>query len=205
MQVDQIKEANNESSPDSPNAWDEPCGHGNNITFSSSDSQEVTAGTLNKLVEKLTSGESAGESTQYLDFMKTFLLTYQSFCTSQMFLQKLVERYHVPRQRDKISTFDDFDKLRLKVQLRVINVLQQWTKKHAFDFVDSNSFENAGLNEKDVEKRIEQANAKHELLNQLMHFAETVLIEDHPALGRQIRKNILRLVSSFLKCIGSYC
>jgi hypothetical protein len=71
--------------------------------------------------------------------VKTFLLTYQSFTTPSVLLRKLIERYHVPRQpyNSRRLPFDEFDKLRIRIQLRVCNVIQQWTKKYGSDFVDS--------------------------------------------------------------------
>lgn len=50
--------------------------------------EQVKAGTLNKLVERLTSAKSH----DYM-YVKTFLLTYQSFSTPSRFFQKLEERY----------------------------------------------------------------------------------------------------------------
>jgi hypothetical protein len=66
-------------------------------------------------------------------------------------------------------------------------VLQQWTKKYYFDFVDSAGVLN------NSEKKTNQALAKHALLIQVLDFAESVLVHDHPALAKQIRKNVLRL------------
>lgn len=69
-----------------------PLTHPSVITASAegSDSavEQVKAGTLNKLVERLTSAK--GHDYMYV---KTFLLTYQSFTTPTMFFQKLEERY----------------------------------------------------------------------------------------------------------------
>lgn len=86
-------------------------------------SGDVAAATLNKLVEKLTAGGSNISSSQYLDFMKIFLSTYHSFTTPIVLLQKLMQRYHVPRISSHLIPFDEYEKLRFTVQLRACNVL----------------------------------------------------------------------------------
>jgi len=89
------------------NIWDEP-----DEKTQLLEGSEMKAGTLNKLVTKLTSEKEPG--IDYLDFtfsfhdshsttlsslrvdipfMKTFLMTYQSFATPQKLLSKLIERY----------------------------------------------------------------------------------------------------------------
>ena len=192
------------------NIWEEPADSPANITFASEGEGVVAAASLNKLIERLTTAEDASESTNYLDFMKTFILTYQSFTTPTDLLKKLIERYHVPRQKDKGIPFLDFDKFRLKVQFRVCNVIQQWIKKYQYDFVDTSlthqSSSAAGsaavpshllLSQKEQEKKQSALLAKHVLLMQVLEFAEGVLVDDHPALSRQIRKAALRLVRLF--------
>jgi hypothetical protein len=120
-----------------------------------------------------------------MDFLKTFLLTYQSFTTPTILFEKLHQRYHVPRRRiGQDLVFQEFEKLRLKIQLRVCNVLQQWTKKYVSDFVGSSQ---AGISK-----------SKRALLTRLLHFAESTIVVDHPTLGRQIRRNVLKLVHFLL-------
>jgi len=110
-----------------------------------------------------------------LDFVKTFLLTYQSFTTGTALLKKLIERYYVPRGNE--TTFSEWDKLRQTIQLRVCNVLVQWTKKYTADFVSPKS---SDIN----------------LVGDLMKFAEEVLAEDNPLLAKQVRRNLLKLIES---------
>lgn len=121
--------------------------------------------------------------------MKTFLLTYQSFTTPGILFEKLLERYYVPWMRYQGVPFDVFDKTRLKVQLRVCNVMQQWLKKYPADFISHEPFT---LDER--KKSLITAN-KLVLRAHFLHFVESVLSSDHPNLARQIRKNVLRLVS----------
>jgi hypothetical protein len=72
--------------------WDEEPESDQNISYASEELAKgqklVTAGTLNKLVEKM----AAEDGEHDWDFVKTFLLTYQSFTTPQVLLKKLIER-----------------------------------------------------------------------------------------------------------------
>jgi hypothetical protein len=49
---------------------------------------EVKSGTLDALIERLTSHDELDQT-----FFRTFLLTFKSFTTSEIFLEKLIERY----------------------------------------------------------------------------------------------------------------
>ncbi|EGG18415.1 Ras guanine nucleotide exchange factor [Cavenderia fasciculata] len=87
-----------EDEGDGVNIWEEPV---ENIIIDSvrnteddQDEEVVKSGSLNKLVERLTH-----ESKVDLQFLKTFLMTYQSFCTPEKLLNKLVQRYNVPKHR----------------------------------------------------------------------------------------------------------
>lgn len=104
------------------------------------------------------------------DFVRVFLLTYESFTTPAAFLKKLIERYHVPRLQPVSS--EQHEKSRATIQLRVCNVLLQWLKKHGNDFAL-----NDGLEE------------------ELKGFLENVLAEDNPSMARQIAKIMSKMVS----------
>ncbi|KNC98322.1 uncharacterized protein SPPG_06715 [Spizellomyces punctatus DAOM BR117] len=152
----------------SPSMWDEPDTDENiQMMKDPSGVMMVGSGTLNKLVERLTDERGEGTS-QYLDYVKTFLLTYQSFTTGAILLRKLIERYHAPRSRK--ATFASYDHFRLTIQLRVCNVILQWVKRHPADFVVGKDF---------------WADA--------MRFVEDVLAYDHPSMGRQIRRNLVKI------------
>jgi hypothetical protein len=58
-------------------------------------------------------------------FMKTFMLTYQSFATPTMFLEKLLQRYNAPPSCPE-------DK-RIPVQLRVAAVIKTWMERNFVD------------------------------------------------------------------------
>ncbi|KAJ6225986.1 ras guanine nucleotide exchange factor i-related [Anaeramoeba flamelloides] len=104
------------------NIWEEPNGK-DYIKYSEKDGKTIKAATLNKLVESLTN-ESGVDSK----FLHTFLLTYLSFTTSEMFLTKLIQRFHVPRSKDK--TIDQYKIQKRKVIIRVINVIKIWIDKY---------------------------------------------------------------------------
>ena len=59
-----------------------------------------------------------------LEFVKTFLYTYQSFATPEKLLKKLIERYNVVRPGG--MPFQEFTMLRQTIQARVINALRLW-------------------------------------------------------------------------------
>ena len=58
-------------------------------------------------------------------FMKAFMITYQSFATPWRLLEKLMQRYDAP-------TFIAEDK-RVLAQLRVVAVLKHWIQHHFVD------------------------------------------------------------------------
>jgi hypothetical protein len=68
-----------------------------------------------------------------------------------------------------------FEKLRERVQLRVCNVLQQWSKHYASDF--------------------EHPEYGRQLIEEMLKFAEEVTADDGlHATTKNIRKNLLKLV-----------
>jgi len=59
--------------------------------------------------------------------MKTFVITYLSFTTPEIFLSKLEERYNIPMNLQ----LDDTSKYNIKV--RVINALKHWLQTRIDD------------------------------------------------------------------------
>ncbi|KAH6563341.1 hypothetical protein BASA60_010721 [Batrachochytrium salamandrivorans] len=149
--------------------WDEVLSP-DTIHMDSAEPTKIISATLNKLVEKLTEEKGQG-TTAYLDFVKTFLLTYQSFTTADVLLQKLSDRYAVPNLKG--LSWPEFDKFRTTVQLRVCNVLLQWSKKYTWDFVHPQN--------------------GHKICKDFLHFIDTVLAFEHASMAKQIRKNIFKL------------
>ena len=59
-----------------------------------------------------------------LEFVKTFLFTYQAFTTPEKLLRKLIERYNVVCPEG--MPLKEFDVMRQTIQARVINALRLW-------------------------------------------------------------------------------
>ena len=59
-----------------------------------------------------------------LEFVKTFLFTYQAFATPDKLLKKLIERYNVVRPEG--MPLKEFAIMRQTIQARVINALRLW-------------------------------------------------------------------------------
>ncbi|GAM23088.1 hypothetical protein SAMD00019534_062630 [Acytostelium subglobosum LB1] len=76
----------------------------------------IRAATLNKLVEMSTTNIDNDRDT-----MNILLMTYMSFTTSDMLLEKLIERYNVPGRID--------DKTKNVIQLHVIVFIKNWLEQ----------------------------------------------------------------------------
>ena len=59
-----------------------------------------------------------------LEFVKTFLFTYQAFTTPEKLLRKLIERYNVVCPEG--MPLKEFGIMRQTIQARVINALRLW-------------------------------------------------------------------------------
>lgn len=102
----------------------------------------IKAGTINKLVERLTFHEYADPS-----FVRTFLMTYRSFSEPHELLDLLVARFQIPMPIDMDNVDVRRDPNIIKaikrykatyvspIQLRVLNVLRHWVEYHYYDFV----------------------------------------------------------------------
>lgn len=66
-----------------------------------------------------------------IEFVKTFLLTYQSYATPDKLLRKLIERYNVVRPSG--MSLGEFSQMRQTIQARVINALRLWVE-YGVDF-----------------------------------------------------------------------
>jgi hypothetical protein len=95
-----------------------------NLEFAE-DGKTIRAGTLNKLVEKLT------DVTNDAKFFKTFLCTYRSFTVPEMLLAKLLERYKVPDTPiDPNIPEEEWKNMKFQIQIRTGNVIQKWIENY---------------------------------------------------------------------------
>jgi len=132
------------------------------------DQQRVlAAASLNRLVEMVTSVE------HNVNFMRCFLMTYRSFTTPTVLMQKLKERYQVPIAHDMPSRERDAfkDGVVKPIQLRVCSVLKHWIDEHQVDFTES-------------------------LYLDVMAFVTEQVQGDHPSMARILRQALERLSST---------
>lgn len=101
------------------------------------DTTMIKAGTLEKLVEKLTYYRLPSG-----DYISAFLLTYRSFTNASVLLDLLIRRYNVEPPMD----IDDekqrslyFSRKIIPIRLRVFNVIKMWIKNNYEDFADDHS------------------------------------------------------------------
>ncbi|XP_019852599.1 PREDICTED: ras guanine nucleotide exchange factor K-like isoform X1 [Amphimedon queenslandica] len=147
---------------DDCNIWDEGPDSEHNIRFKKTNELVVVGATFNKLVERITS-----VTDHDIEFVKAFLLTYQSYATPDKLLRKLVERYNVVRPSG--TSLEEFSQMRQTIQARVINALRLWV-------------------EYGVEFKYNVT-----LQDNILHFISSVLVLDHPRFCRPLRTNILSI------------
>eukprot|EP01114_Cavostelium_apophysatum_P001068 TRINITY_DN10919_c0_g1_i2.p1 TRINITY_DN10919_c0_g1~~TRINITY_DN10919_c0_g1_i2.p1 ORF type:complete len:787 (-),score=207.66 TRINITY_DN10919_c0_g1_i2:772-3132(-) len=108
--------------------------------------RSIRAATLNKLVEKLT------PDTLDMEFQKTFLMTYQTFTTTEKLMKKLAQRIQgvsLPSTGGNLlvgtigrTHSAHAQEMQMKaamtkqIQLRVVNVMVKWLEGHSSDFND---------------------------------------------------------------------
>eukprot|EP00911_Craspedida_sp_UC1_P000321 UC1_evm3s244 len=93
---------------------------------------DVRGGTLIKLVERLTFPSHV--DTNYL---RQFMTTFRSFCSTHELLDCLVQRYTIPPpafKDDKVMCRRFNKTYATPVRLRVVNVFKHWVDKHFYDF-----------------------------------------------------------------------
>lgn len=112
--------------PDDVNIWDEPS---YNIIYEEDDSNSIMHASLNKLIENLTPSKNVD-----LSFVQTFLTTYTLFTTPDLLFKKLKQRYNYPNFEH--ASDQEYRKKVLPIQVRVINVIKQWTEEHKEDFTE---------------------------------------------------------------------
>ncbi|KAJ6239114.1 ras guanine nucleotide exchange factor i-related [Anaeramoeba flamelloides] len=141
------------------NIWEEGPESSENIIYANG---SVKAATLNKLIEKLTPG---GKSDT--DYLHTFLMSYQSFTTPRDFLDKLIERYHVPKRQDQ--KFVEYQKIKKTIQISIGRVLKKWIETYFSDF-------------------------NHRLISEMSNFIDNVLVNDgNENLAKLLRSSINKM------------
>jgi len=98
----------------SQNIWEEP-NDDSLILFEDPQHQHVRAGTLNKLVQLLTSEDRLIKS-----YDDAFIMTFQSFCEPDQLFEKLVERFNAPSHIDEAVV----NKIHLRVCLAIRDFVQ---------------------------------------------------------------------------------
>ena len=112
--------------------WKEPEDSSLNLLFSKPTPAEteiyscIRAGTLNKLVERLTA-PAVRDVGGLQKYVKTFLMTYRSFTSAEVLLDKLKQRYWVARLNMDNAIMQ-------QIIMRVCVVLETWLKAHPQDF-----------------------------------------------------------------------
>ncbi|KNC52088.1 uncharacterized protein AMSG_00916 [Thecamonas trahens ATCC 50062] len=113
--------------------WDEPDSPDNLVVEIDANNHEiVVAGTLAKLVERLT-------YHRYPDpmYLSAFLLTYRSFTTPPQLLDLLEQRFNAtPPAGASGEELMKFRKTREIQRIRVLLVFKQWVANHFDDYVD---------------------------------------------------------------------
>eukprot|EP01102_Stenamoeba_stenopodia_P020108 TRINITY_DN7734_c0_g2_i2.p1 TRINITY_DN7734_c0_g2~~TRINITY_DN7734_c0_g2_i2.p1 ORF type:complete len:552 (+),score=95.95 TRINITY_DN7734_c0_g2_i2:3-1658(+) len=88
----------------------------------------IKCATLPKLIECLTN-----PFAHNLDFMKTFLVTYQYFTTPETLLKLLLRRYYLRQPADEDP--EEWKRVvQVPVQLRVFNIIKTWLEYYFSDF-----------------------------------------------------------------------
>jgi len=100
-------------------------------TLASAAKPEVVAGTLNQLIKYLTSSKGVDGRA-----LHTFLLTYTSFTTPKVLLEKLIQRYDIPKHKmepkapknesDVVKSAKDIEAACRQKHLRVVNFVRKW-------------------------------------------------------------------------------
>jgi hypothetical protein len=90
--------------------------------------QHIHACTIYKLIHLLTESKGEGE------FIKLFLLTYNSFISSSELLTLLHARFNTPPPRkDSISFTEFYHSKLLKIRLRICQILNNWISDYYFN------------------------------------------------------------------------
>eukprot|EP01094_Clydonella_sp_ATCC50884_P005879 TRINITY_DN1486_c0_g1_i1.p1 TRINITY_DN1486_c0_g1~~TRINITY_DN1486_c0_g1_i1.p1 ORF type:complete len:1136 (+),score=369.66 TRINITY_DN1486_c0_g1_i1:225-3632(+) len=108
-----------------------------NICFSGKDKKghpQVSAGTIEKLVERLTHHKYP--DTQ---FIAQFMMTYRTFTSAKTLMDLLIMRYSPPRPKDPVQLERFKSEKEVVVQFRIFNVFSHWVDKYQHEFASNSS------------------------------------------------------------------
>jgi len=147
------------------NIWEEGPSTLSNMVLSE-DSQRVVSATFNKLIEFITSGGKDLSARQIV------MATYQSWTTPEKFLEKFIQRYHVPDWSTSEQE-PNREKYVNSIRLQVFVCLKYWIATHQADFNNDR------------------------VLNQLRDFIENRVAVDRPDLvTKRFRSDLAALTES---------
>ena len=115
-----------------------------------------------------------------MDFVHTFLGTYQNFTKPEKFFNKLQERYLVVRPEG--MPFKEFNGFRTNIQVRTINAIRLWLDTAGDDFVNNES-----------------------LKRRILEYTEDVVLIDWPKLAGGMRARINEIRVRFPICCVNDC
>ena len=102
-------------------------------------SESIEAATLNKLVERLTFEKNPDQK-----YVRTFLLTYNSFTTPLQLMDLLIARYDIPNPKKSDSKLlQEFENRKVKpIRLRTFNAIKHWVNHYPKDFASNKTLTN---------------------------------------------------------------
>eukprot|EP01129_Flabellula_baltica_P006757 TRINITY_DN2571_c0_g1_i1.p1 TRINITY_DN2571_c0_g1~~TRINITY_DN2571_c0_g1_i1.p1 ORF type:complete len:654 (+),score=119.58 TRINITY_DN2571_c0_g1_i1:53-2014(+) len=121
------------------NLWDENINdgriyvtsEGEELTGEPREGCEIRALSLNQLIILLTPITAGNNQNEFTGIV---LLTQNSFSTQELFLSKLIERYHVPPVDDMSP--EEQSQRKTTIQLRVLNIIKRWIDSYFYDLSD---------------------------------------------------------------------
>nr|CAG8439138.1 9157_t:CDS:10 [Entrophospora candida] len=104
------------------------------IIFINESKTTVKGGTLDALIERLTMHDLLDSN-----FNATFLLTYRSFCDSDTFLEKLIDRFIIKPPEGMTPSEKEIwqEKKQTPIRLRVLSIMKSWLEHYYMDDQDS--------------------------------------------------------------------
>eukprot|EP01130_Rhizamoeba_saxonica_P003254 TRINITY_DN1390_c0_g1_i1.p1 TRINITY_DN1390_c0_g1~~TRINITY_DN1390_c0_g1_i1.p1 ORF type:complete len:956 (-),score=231.94 TRINITY_DN1390_c0_g1_i1:343-3210(-) len=95
------------------------------------DDQFIVAGTLEKIIERLTHKKSPDNSA-----LLPFLASYRMFASPSELFELLVHRYCMPEVKDPDQAEKYHQLVKTPIYLRVFNLLKSWISNHWYDFAN---------------------------------------------------------------------